>query len=90
MKRDAAYFRSIQNLKPIEEIVQEHVDYVLDQIESYIKDGGSDQQIIFYLVTPEKCLNMLFKKLTEDYGLTIRDKGETPEGRHTFIVSWEE
>ena len=50
MERNAEYFRELQGVKTIEEQLNEAVEYILNKIEEYIKNGGKDTYLDIILL----------------------------------------
>lgn len=45
--KNAEYFRKLQNLKTVDQQVEEDVEHVIATIEKYIREGGKEQSVNF-------------------------------------------
>ena len=87
MERNAEYFRELQGVKTIEEQLNEAVEYILNKIEEYIKNGGKDTYLDISLAPYEGIYSIAIDKLREMnfkiYQIVLYNNGD-----FRFTVSW--
>lgn len=88
VNRNAEYFRKLQNVKPIEEQVQENVTDVLNNIENYIKNGGKKQYLSFEFNVTEKHGQLLILELKK-LGFITYSVELTTDGFFSFCLGWD-
>ena len=85
--RNAEYFRELQGVKTIEEQLNEAVEYILNKIEEYIKNGGKDTYLDISLAPYEGIYSIAIDKLREMnfkvYQIVLYNNGN-----FRFTISW--
>ena len=85
--RDAEYFRELQGVKTIEEQLNEAVEYILNKIEEYIKNGGKNTYLDISLAQYEGIYSIAIDKLRE-MNFKVYQIVLSHNGNFRFTISW--
>jgi len=88
MIKNAAYFRKLQSGKPLEELVKEDIDFILNAIENYIIKGGKETNLSFNFIFSNEHCQKLIDTLKNEYEFKVYCITGSLSNNYNLKVSW--
>jgi hypothetical protein len=90
MARDAEYFRKLQGIKPVEERVNDDIEFALNIIEQHIAKGNKSQYLSFTFHSSSESHSIKLVQQLNHLGFHVYNKILQSNGEFKCCIDWSE
>lgn len=88
MARDAEYFRKLQGIKSVDEMVKDDIEFTLNAIELYIAKGNQFPYLPLTFYSSSELHSIKLVKQLENLGFKVYKKILTTDGEFQCCIDW--